>query len=174
MTNQILDQYRIKFICWYSLSEFIHILYKISILHLENSHGLSRKIDSSSQQVKSEIDYVRQTRYLCRLFAASQNSLCVTSKVTEVTIERIDGSLGITLRGGLVPDHPHLSRPLIITQVRQNGPAHRYVPRLFYTFSHRTQSGIRGREGGNPHSVPPTLTTVGVPERVNVIKLSIS
>ncbi|KAJ8920135.1 hypothetical protein NQ315_011792 [Exocentrus adspersus] len=56
---------------------------------------------------------------------ASQNSLCVTSKVTEVTVERIDGSLGITLRGGLVPDHPHLSRPLVITQVRQNGPAHR-------------------------------------------------
>ncbi|KAG5876407.1 hypothetical protein JTB14_012884 [Gonioctena quinquepunctata] len=56
---------------------------------------------------------------------ASQSSLCVTSKVTEVVIERIDGSLGITLRGGLVPEHPQLSRPLVITQVRQNGPAYR-------------------------------------------------
>ncbi|XP_030749851.1 glutamate receptor-interacting protein 2 isoform X2 [Sitophilus oryzae] len=56
---------------------------------------------------------------------ASQNSLCVTSKVTDVTIERVDGSLGITLRGGYVPEHPHLSRPLIITHVRPHGPAYR-------------------------------------------------
>ncbi|KAF2884506.1 hypothetical protein ILUMI_21651 [Ignelater luminosus] len=56
---------------------------------------------------------------------ASQNSLCVTSKVTEVTLERIDGSLGITLRGGMILDQPHLSRALVITHVRPNGPAHR-------------------------------------------------
>ncbi|RZC38595.1 glutamate receptor-interacting protein 1 [Asbolus verrucosus] len=56
---------------------------------------------------------------------ASQSSLCVISKITEVTLERVDGSLGITLRGGSVPEHPHLSRPLVITQVRPNGPAHR-------------------------------------------------
>lgn len=34
--------------------------------------------------------------------------------------------MGITLRGGAVPEHPHLSRPLVITQVRPNGPAQRY------------------------------------------------
>ncbi|KAF5285680.1 hypothetical protein FQR65_LT13065 [Abscondita terminalis] len=56
---------------------------------------------------------------------ASQNSLCVTSKVTEVTLERINGSLGITLRGGMTPDQPHLSRSLVITHLRPNGPAHR-------------------------------------------------
>ncbi|KAK9722885.1 PDZ domain [Popillia japonica] len=56
---------------------------------------------------------------------ASENSLCVTSKITEVTVERVDGSLGITLRGGAVIEHPHLSRPLVITQVRTNGPAYR-------------------------------------------------
>ncbi|XP_019871732.1 glutamate receptor-interacting protein 2 isoform X2 [Aethina tumida] len=56
---------------------------------------------------------------------ASQNSLCVTSKVTEVTVESVDGSLGITLRGGSIPEHPSLSRPLVITQIRPNGPAHR-------------------------------------------------
>lgn len=56
---------------------------------------------------------------------ASQSSLCVTSKITEVTVDRIDGSLGITLRGGFVIDHPHLSRPLVITQVRPHGPAYR-------------------------------------------------
>lgn len=57
--------------------------------------------------------------------SASQNSLCVTTHITEVPVERIDGSLGITLRGGYAPDHPHLSRPLVITHVRPNGPAHR-------------------------------------------------
>ncbi|GJQ75883.1 Grip [Trypoxylus dichotomus] len=56
---------------------------------------------------------------------ASENSLCVTSKITEITVERVDGSLGITLRGGAVIEHPHLSRPLVITQVRTNGPAYR-------------------------------------------------
>ncbi|KAL1514313.1 hypothetical protein ABEB36_003589 [Hypothenemus hampei] len=56
---------------------------------------------------------------------ASQNSLCVTTQVTEVSVERVDGSLGITLRGGYNPDHPHLSRPLVITHVRPNGPAQR-------------------------------------------------
>lgn len=52
--------------------------------------------------------------------------MCVTSRIAEVTVERTDGSLGITLRGGTIPDHPHLSRPLIITQVRPGGPAYRY------------------------------------------------
>ncbi|XP_017779510.1 PREDICTED: glutamate receptor-interacting protein 1, partial [Nicrophorus vespilloides] len=55
----------------------------------------------------------------------SQSSLCVTSKITEIRVERVDGSLGITLRGGNVTDHPHLSRPLVITQVRPQGPAYR-------------------------------------------------
>lgn len=57
--------------------------------------------------------------------AASQSSLCVTSKIAEITVERLDGSLGITLRGGTIPDNPHLSRPLVITQVRPGGPAYR-------------------------------------------------
>lgn len=64
--------------------------------------------------------------------AASQNSLCVTTKITEITLERIDGSLGITLRGGAIPDHPHLSRPLVITQIRPGGPAYRYLHNLYF------------------------------------------
>ncbi|KAK9889767.1 hypothetical protein WA026_007147 [Henosepilachna vigintioctopunctata] len=55
----------------------------------------------------------------------SQNSMSVITKTTEVTLERTDGSIGITLRGGAVLDHPNLSRPLIITHVRPNGPAAR-------------------------------------------------
>ena len=57
--------------------------------------------------------------------SVSENSLCVSSKIADVAVERVDGSLGITLRGGAVVDHPRLSRPLVITQVRMNGPAYR-------------------------------------------------
>ncbi|XP_022917936.2 glutamate receptor-interacting protein 2 isoform X1 [Onthophagus taurus] len=55
----------------------------------------------------------------------SENSLCLTSKIAEISIERLEGSLGITLRGGTVLEQPHLSKPLVITQVRTNGPAYR-------------------------------------------------
>ncbi|XP_076266569.1 glutamate receptor interacting protein isoform X2 [Rhynchophorus ferrugineus] len=75
-------------------------------------------LDSIDGNVIMEVEYSLPSY-------ASQNSLCVTSKVTDVTIERVDGSLGITLRGGYVPEHPQLSRPLIITHVRPNGPAYR-------------------------------------------------
>nr|CAH7718940.1 unnamed protein product [Callosobruchus chinensis] len=72
----------------------------------------------------TESDAMLESDYFLSNYG-SQNSLCVSSKLTDVTVERIDGSLGITLRGGLVPDNPHLSRPLIITQIRKNGSAHR-------------------------------------------------
>ncbi|VEN58702.1 unnamed protein product [Callosobruchus maculatus] len=72
----------------------------------------------------TESDAMLESDYFLSNYG-SQNSLCVTSKLTDVTVERVDGSLGITLRGGLVPDNPHLSRPLIITQIRKNGSAHR-------------------------------------------------
>lgn len=50
----------------------------------------------------------------------------VTCKLAHVCIERdTNGSLGITLRGGIVPSNPELNSPLIITQVRTNGPADR-------------------------------------------------
>ncbi|GLV42893.1 Glutamate receptor interacting protein [Carabus blaptoides fortunei] len=56
---------------------------------------------------------------------SSQGSLCVTSKVTSVTLERVDGSLGITMRGGMHATDPMLSKPLVVTHVRPHGPAHR-------------------------------------------------
>lgn len=49
----------------------------------------------------------------------------ISTKVALINVERIDGSLGITLRGGYIPEQPHLSRPLTITQVRPNGAAYR-------------------------------------------------
>lgn len=48
----------------------------------------------------------------------------VKTKVITVTIERDDGNLGITLRGGF-HQNSNLSRPVIITYVKPDGPAAR-------------------------------------------------
>lgn len=48
-------------------------------------------------------------------FTVSQNSLCVTSKLAQITVERENGCLGLTLRGGG-------EMPLIVTNVRPHGP----------------------------------------------------
>ncbi|XP_061517693.1 glutamate receptor-interacting protein 1 isoform X1 [Anopheles gambiae] len=45
----------------------------------------------------------------------SQNSLCVTTKIAQITVERENGCLGLTLRGGG-------EYPLVVTNVRMNGP----------------------------------------------------
>lgn len=45
----------------------------------------------------------------------SQNSVCVTTKLAQITVERESGCLGLTLRGG--GDYP-----LIVTNVRPHGP----------------------------------------------------
>lgn len=46
----------------------------------------------------------------------SQNSLCVTSKLAQITVERENGCFGLTLRGGG-------EYQLIVTNVRPHGPA---------------------------------------------------
>ncbi|XP_036318342.1 glutamate receptor-interacting protein 2 isoform X1 [Rhagoletis pomonella] len=48
----------------------------------------------------------------------SQNSLCVTSKLAQITVERESGCLGLTLRGGG-------DFPLIVTHVRPHGPVYK-------------------------------------------------
>ncbi|XP_017061551.1 glutamate receptor-interacting protein 1 isoform X2 [Drosophila ficusphila] len=48
----------------------------------------------------------------------SQNSLCVTSKLAQITVERESGCLGLTLRGGA-------DYPLIVTHVRPQGPVYK-------------------------------------------------
>lgn len=45
----------------------------------------------------------------------SQNSLCVTTKLAQITVERENGCLGLTLRGGG-------DFPLIVTNIRPHGP----------------------------------------------------
>lgn len=41
--------------------------------------------------------------------------MCVTTKLAQITVERENGCLGLTLRGGL-------DFPLIVTNVRPHGP----------------------------------------------------
>lgn len=48
--------------------------------------------------------------------SVSQNSLCVTSKLAQITVERENGCFGLTLRGGG-------EYQLIVTNVRPHGPA---------------------------------------------------
>lgn len=52
------------------------------------------------------------------LLIVSQNSLCVTTKLAQVIIERENGCLGLTLRGGS-------EFPIIVTSVRPFGPAYK-------------------------------------------------
>lgn len=51
-------------------------------------------------------------------FEVSQNSLYVTTKLAQVTVERENGCLGLTLRGGS-------DLPIIVTNVRVNGPVYK-------------------------------------------------
>lgn len=51
-------------------------------------------------------------------FAVSQNTLCVTTKIAQVVVERENGCLGLTLRGGS-------ELPIIVTNVRAFGPAYK-------------------------------------------------
>lgn len=50
--------------------------------------------------------------------SVSQNSLCVVSKLAQITVERENGCLGLTLRGGG-------EYPLIVTNVRPAGPVYK-------------------------------------------------
>lgn len=49
------------------------------------------------------------------IYLVSQNSVCVTTKLAQITVERENGCLGLTLRGGG-------DFPLIVTNVRPHGP----------------------------------------------------
>lgn len=55
------------------------------------------------------------TNQLTPFSTVSQNSLCVTTKLAQITVERENGCLGLTLRGGG-------EYPLIVTNVRPHGP----------------------------------------------------
>lgn len=69
------------------------------------------------------------------MLTASQNSLYITTKLAEVPVEKVNGSLGITIRGGL-PENSAPSadlvlnsrsldaQPLVVTHVRPGGAAY--------------------------------------------------
>ncbi|XP_058127372.1 glutamate receptor-interacting protein 1 [Anopheles ziemanni] len=85
----------------------IHQIDGISTIGLTNQHIFSILCHGDGPAV-IEIEY-SFPEYI------SQNSLCVTTKIAQITVERENGCLGLTLRGG--GDYP-----LVVTNVRMNGP----------------------------------------------------
>ncbi|XP_062700222.1 glutamate receptor-interacting protein 2 isoform X2 [Aedes albopictus] len=85
----------------------IHQIDGISTIGLTNQHLFSILAHGEGPAV-IEIEY-SFPEYI------SQNSLCVTTKLAQITVERENGCLGLTLRGGG-------EYPLIVTNVRMHGP----------------------------------------------------
>ncbi|XP_065078227.1 glutamate receptor-interacting protein 1 [Ochlerotatus camptorhynchus] len=85
----------------------IHQIDGISTIGLTNQHLFSILAHGDGPAV-IEIEY-SFPEYI------SQNSLCVTTKLAQITVERENGCLGLTLRGGG-------EYPLVVTNVRMHGP----------------------------------------------------
>ncbi|XP_049865683.1 glutamate receptor-interacting protein 2 isoform X2 [Pectinophora gossypiella] len=99
----------------------------ISTARLTNEEVL-RLLDNVEERASLEVEYYMPNY-------ASQNSLYITTKLAEVPVEKISGSLGITIRGGL-PENSAPSadlvlnsrsldaQPLVVTHVRPGGAAY--------------------------------------------------
>ncbi|XP_053658090.1 glutamate receptor-interacting protein 2 [Anopheles marshallii] len=85
----------------------IHQVDGVSTIGLTNQHIFSILCHGEGPAI-IEIEY-SFPEYI------SQNSLCVTTKIAQITVERENGCLGLTLRGGG-------EYPLVVTNVRMNGP----------------------------------------------------
>ncbi|XP_058445498.1 glutamate receptor-interacting protein 1 [Malaya genurostris] len=85
----------------------IHQIDGISTIGLTNQHLFNILAHGDGPAV-IEIEY-SFPEYI------SQNSLCVTTKLAQITVERENGCLGLTLRGGG-------EYPLVVTNVRMLGP----------------------------------------------------
>lgn len=108
----------------------IHQIDSISTIGLTNNHVLNLLLNGDQPAVveieyclpeySEFIDESKEKRrnvkrfFLCRC-SVSQNSVCVTTKLAQITVERENGCLGLTLRGGG-------DFPLIVTNVRPHGP----------------------------------------------------
>uniref|UniRef100_A0A1B0CGV4 Putative glutamate receptor-interacting protein 1 isoform x2 n=1 Tax=Lutzomyia longipalpis TaxID=7200 RepID=A0A1B0CGV4_LUTLO len=88
----------------------LHQIDGISTIGLTNEHVMSILYHGNGPAVV-EIEY-SLPEYL------SQNSLCVTTKLAQITVERENGCLGLTLRGGG-------DFPLIVTNIRPHGPVYK-------------------------------------------------
>lgn len=85
----------------------LHQIDGISTVGLSNQHVQSILLHSDGPAV-IEIEY-------CLPEYMSQGSLCVTTKLAQICVEREHNCLGLTLRGGG-------DCPLIVTNVRPHGP----------------------------------------------------
>ncbi|KAG5684778.1 hypothetical protein PVAND_013991 [Polypedilum vanderplanki] len=90
----------------------IHQIDGISTVGLTNEQVMNLLLCNREEIAVIEIEYSLPD-YL------SQNSLCVTTKLAQVVVERENGCLGLTLRGG------GTEMPIIITNVRTYGPAYK-------------------------------------------------
>ncbi|XP_073951344.1 glutamate receptor interacting protein isoform X2 [Choristoneura fumiferana] len=99
----------------------------ISTARLTNEEVL-RLLDNVEERASLEVEYYMPNY-------ASQNSLYITTKLAEVPVEKLNGSLGVTIRGGL-PENSSPSadlvlnsrsldaQPLVVTHVRPGGAAY--------------------------------------------------
>ncbi|GAB0094041.1 glutamate receptor-interacting protein 2 [Sergentomyia squamirostris] len=88
----------------------LHQVDGISTIGLTNEHVMNILYHGNGPAIV-EIEY-SLPEYL------SQNSLCVTTKLAQITVERENGCLGLTLRGGG-------DFPLIVTNIRPHGPVYK-------------------------------------------------
>ncbi|XP_053602384.1 glutamate receptor-interacting protein 1 isoform X3 [Plodia interpunctella] len=99
----------------------------ISTARLTNDEVL-RLLDNVEERASLEVEYYMPNY-------ASQNSLYITTKLAEVPVEKINGSLGITIRGGLPENSAPTAdlvlnsrsldaQPLVVTHVRPGGAAY--------------------------------------------------
>lgn len=114
----------------------VHQVDGISTIGLTNEQVMNLLLHNRDENAVIEIeyslpDYRKMTKYdfnstiylslwwcVVLTFVVSQNSLCVTTKLAQVIIERENGCLGLTLRGGS-------EMPIIVTSVRPFGPAYK-------------------------------------------------
>uniref|UniRef100_A0A1B0FKB8 PDZ domain-containing protein n=1 Tax=Glossina morsitans morsitans TaxID=37546 RepID=A0A1B0FKB8_GLOMM len=88
----------------------LHQIDGISTIGLTNQHVMNMLSGSGSTDRPTvvEIEYS----------LLEYSSLCVTTKLAQITVERESGCLGLTLRGGA-------DYPLIVTHVRPHGPVYK-------------------------------------------------
>ncbi|KYN05107.1 PREDICTED: glutamate receptor-interacting protein 1 [Cyphomyrmex costatus] len=86
------------------------------------SVATSASSDSRTEETLTQTQYHPHNNFLLldddevNIFSALSSFSNVSSKVAQVKLEREDGSLGVTLRGGM-------SKALVVTGVKADGPA---------------------------------------------------
>ncbi|XP_016976727.1 glutamate receptor-interacting protein 1 isoform X1 [Drosophila rhopaloa] len=92
----------------------LHQIDGISTIGLSNQKVMNMLCSGGSDAGPAIVEI----EYSLPEYTVSQNSLCVTSKLAQITVERESGCLGLTLRGGA-------DYPLIVTHVRPHGPVYK-------------------------------------------------